>query len=107
MQRAQAQAHLTKELKGLYTLSHFMTEKDGCFWCVAEIAGTVAACILEVGTGVGIAACVAEAIGAGDYLTIYMNRSMFNHFKFISGEHVTNAYRFGRLQCFELKTRRR
>ena len=48
-----------------------LTEKDGCFWCVAEIAGTVAACILEVGTGVGIAACVAQALGTGICIGIF------------------------------------
>merc|ERR1712024_17824 len=34
--------------------------------CVAELTGVIMACIAEVGTGVGIAACVAEAIGVAN-----------------------------------------
>merc|ERR1711893_62431 len=36
-----------------------------CAPCVAEIAGLVASCILELPTGVGLVACVAGALGAG------------------------------------------
>jgi hypothetical protein len=43
-----------------------LTEKEDCFFCVAEIAGTVAGCIAGGWTGVGIVGCVAAAIGTGD-----------------------------------------
>ncbi len=51
---------------GKKTSSDFLTEKEDCFWCVAEIAGTVAGCIAGGWTGVGIVGCVAAAIGTGN-----------------------------------------
>ena len=42
------------------------SEKDDCYWCVAEIAGTVAGCVAGGWTGVGLIGCVAAAIGTGD-----------------------------------------
>lgn len=36
-----------------------------CIGCLAALAGTIAGCILEVGTGVGLVACISQAIGAG------------------------------------------
>jgi hypothetical protein len=40
-------------------------EKDGCLWCVAELAGTVAGCIAGGWTGVGLVGCVSAAITTG------------------------------------------
>merc|ERR1711974_141922 len=41
-------------------------EKDDCLGCVAALTGTILGCALEWETGIGIAACVAQAIGAGN-----------------------------------------
>merc|ERR1711963_1048420 len=40
--------------------------KDDCLGCVAALTGTILGCALEVDTGIGIAACVAQIIGAGN-----------------------------------------
>jgi hypothetical protein len=37
-----------------------------CFWCVAELAGTIAVCILGGFTGAGIVECVAGIVGVGE-----------------------------------------
>jgi hypothetical protein len=58
--------NLTLVYSGKKRVLIFLTEKEDCFWCVAEIAGTVAGCIAGGWTGVGIVGCVAAAIGTGD-----------------------------------------
>ena len=48
-----------------YQLS--FAEKEMCFWCVAELAGTIAVWIAGGFTGVGITECVAGIVGVGEW----------------------------------------